>query len=59
MLTSLKAIFSDRSPIPESSEKVHKITSAAELDALLKANTHVIADFFAEYVQTTQSFAHR
>ncbi len=45
-----QAVFADRSPIPETSGKVHKVANAAELDALLASTTHVVVDFYADLV---------
>ncbi|KAK3371079.1 thioredoxin [Lasiosphaeria ovina] len=44
-----RAVFADRSPIPETSGKVFKVTTAAEFDAVLASNTHVVVDFYADW----------
>lgn len=49
MLTPLQALLADRSPIPETSGEVFKITAAAELDTVLASNTYVVVDFYADW----------
>ncbi|RFU27632.1 hypothetical protein B7463_g8714, partial [Scytalidium lignicola] len=44
-----KALFADRSPIPETSGNVYKITTASELEALLSSTTNVVVDFYADW----------
>jgi thioredoxin 1 len=47
---SQKVLFApDRTPIPETSGNVYKITKAAELDALLSSTTNVVVDFYADW----------
>ncbi|KAK0724322.1 thioredoxin [Lasiosphaeris hirsuta] len=45
----VRAVFANRTPIPETSVKVHKITNPAELDALLSSTKHVVVDFYADW----------
>lgn len=51
------ALLADRSPIPETSGHVYKITDSKELDAVLKSNRHTIIDFYADWCPPCRAIA--
>jgi len=51
------ALLADKSPIPETSGRVHKISTSDELDAVLKANKCVVIDHYADWCPPCRAIA--
>jgi thioredoxin 1 len=51
------ALLADKSPIPETSGHVHKITDSKQLNSILKSNDYVITKFSADWCPPCRAIA--